>query len=212
MQTHHFPVARMARYLTSSPVTSETCDLLVGLHGYGQLAKDLADALAPVSVSGRVLVCPEALSHYYTNHRKRVVGASWMTSEDREYEIMDYVSYLDGLVEEVTTDAPDHMRLTVLGFSQGASTATRWIGNGQVPADRLILWGAPHAHDLTDEEWAVLKALPEIILVFGTEDTVVPAPRMRDAESDLIAHGCTVRTHAYDGGHKILESVLKEIV
>lgn len=212
MQTHHFPVARMARYLTSAPVTNETCDLLVGLHGYGQLAKDLADALAPVCVSGRVLVCPEALSRYYTNHREGVVGASWMTSEDREYDIMDYVSYLDALVDEVTTDAPDHMRLTVFGFSQGASTATRWIGNAQVPVDRLILWAAPHAHDLTDEEWEVLKAIPEIVLVLGTSDAIVPEARMRQAESELLERGCTVRTHAYDGGHRILESVLKEIV
>ena len=45
----------------------------------------------------RVLVAPEGLSRFYVNATHGLVGASWMTREDRQHEIDDYVGYLDAI-------------------------------------------------------------------------------------------------------------------
>lgn len=212
MKTHHFPITRMARYALSGPITEETCDLLIGLHGYGQLAPVFAEQLKPVVVPGREVVCPEGLSRYYTNHKERVAGASWMTSEDREYEILDHVAWLDALAENLLEDAPEHLFVRVLGFSQGAPAASRWVGNGQLDVHQLILWGAPQAHDLTDEEWACLAAVPDVVLVAGRDDTIFPKNRVEVALDALEARGCHARHHFHDGGHVVLSDVLETVL
>ena len=67
----------------------------------------------------------------------------------RATDIADYVSYLDTLYEHVRATVPaPAARVHVLGFSQGAATASRWAALGRSVIDRLILWGGAHAHDL----------------------------------------------------------------
>ncbi len=222
MSVFHFPTARTARYvLRVGPYAepSPVSDLWIALHGYGQLATSFADELAPISCPGRALLCPEALSRFYTNHGKAEIGASWMTSLDREYEILDQVSYLDALWEQVVEELETGSDLdgaglptTVLGFSQGCPAATRWLGNGQFTASRLILWGGDHAHDLTDEEWDALRLTGEIILVAGENDRIVPIERLQKAETELRDAGCNVRLVTHPGAHHLDASVLKNRV
>jgi hypothetical protein len=69
-------------------------------------------------------VAPEALSRFYVSQEPgrhcpvSVVGGTWMTREDRENEIRDYVRYLDILHDEVEIEG---VPTTVLAFSQGGS-------------------------------------------------------------------------------------------
>lgn len=214
MKTHHFPVTRMARYVASGPVTPETCDLVIALHGYGQLAPAFADqaALSGLVVPGRVVVCPEGLSRYYTNHKERKVGASWMTAEDREYEILDHVAWLDALLEHLLEDASDHMRIRVLGFSQGAPTASRWVANGAVNPDQLILWAAAPAEDLNDEEWETLAEVPDIVVAAGSDDALFPPDRVDRVMSTLGGRQCTARLVRFDGGHTLDADVLAGVI
>ena len=132
-----------------------------------------------------------------------------MTSEDREFEIMDYVTYLDGLTEEILEDAPENIRVVVLGFSQGCHTASRWVGNGTFSPDRLILWGADPAHDMSQEEWDALADVQEITLVAGSADEYLPAERLIKAEEALRDHQCAFTTVRYEGKHEMVRDVLK---
>jgi dienelactone hydrolase len=82
------------------------------------------------------VVAPEALSRFYVDRGEPAagtparVGATWMTREDREAEIADYVRYLDRALDAAAgrpgAAAP---ALGVLGFSQGAATACRWAAH-----------------------------------------------------------------------------------
>jgi len=211
MPVFHFPTARSARYVLQKDTTAPNSDLWIGLHGYGELATSFADLLAPISGPGRALLCPEGLSRFYTNHRKGEIGASWMTSLDREYEILDQVTYLDALWEHVLDELMTELPTTVLGFSQGCPTATRWLGNGQFRAERLILWSGDHAHDLSDEEWEALRETGEIILVAGEEDQVVPMERLEKAEVALRDAGCNVRLITHPGAHHLDTAVLAHL-
>ena len=135
------------------------------------------------------------------------MGASWMTREDREQEIADYVDYLDDVV---TWAGPGVARLRVLGFSQGVHTAARWVGLGEAfqgpevrGRTRFILWGASLPGDLSDDSVARLGSLEGVTLVRGEDDDLRNADaegreeeRLRGADVDF-----EVRTHP--GGHRI---------
>src|SRR5215211_5481963 len=135
-------VRRTARYLTMGVPSPATRELWYVCHGYGQLAAEFIRDFAVLDDDSRLVVAPEALNRFYKNpepsrHRIGGVGATWMTSEARELEIDDYVAYLDDLHAHLTADAvaggadPDSLRVRVLGFSQGAATAARWVALGR---------------------------------------------------------------------------------
>ncbi len=208
IQVNRFVTPKTSRFAQIGELSSSTRELVFALHGYGQLASDFAKVVSPIASEGRVIICPEALSRFYTHHRSRTVGATWMTSEDREYEIMDYVTYLGGLASALVEETSEEVSVTVLGFSQGCPTASRWVGNGHLKPQMVILWGSGPAHDLSDEEWDALADVPEILLVAGSNDNFLPEDRIISAEEDLRDHQCSYRTIRYDGGHELNAELL----
>jgi predicted esterase len=208
IQIHRFVTPKTTRFAQIGEFSGATKEVIFALHGYGQLAASFAQNLMSLASPDRVIICPEALSRFYTNHRAREAGATWMTSEDREFEIMDYVTYLDGLAAELMEEAPEDIRVEVFGFSQGCHTASRWMGNGTFQPARLILWGADPAHDLSPEEWDSLSNIMDITLVAGSNDEYLPEDRLIKAEETLRDHQCTFNTVRYDGKHEIVRDVL----
>ena len=134
-QEHRFAVSRSARcYTLGGSIATEAWMLL---HGYGQLASRFLRGFEGVAVPARLLVAPEGLSRFYLEAGVGKVGASWMTKEDREREIADYLAYLEQVRAELVPPVP----LTVLGFSQGVTTAARWAVSTAPAPVRLICWG-----------------------------------------------------------------------
>ncbi len=211
IETFPFVAPKTTRFSRIGVPSDQIKEVVVALHGYGQLAPVFAESLLPLATEERLIVCPEALSRFYTSHRHRVVGATWMTYEEREFEIMDYVLYLDDLIQGILEDVPADVVITVLGFSQGCPTASRWIGNDGVAPDRIILWGADPAHDHSDDEWNVLADVPEIVLVAGSNDKIMTEDRLIKAEEALRDHQCSFRTLLYEGGHDIDKEVLTSL-
>ena len=162
LSARHIQVTRMARYYTLGGRGGEVGEAWFALHGYRQAARRFARRFSVLDAPERIVVVPEALSRFYVDpspgrhgpeHR---VGASWMTREDRDNEIADYIAYLDSLADEVAnTAAPASRRRVVLGFSQGAHTASRWVVLGRADAQELVLWGAGLATDLSPDALAV---------------------------------------------------------
>ncbi len=102
MIERHIRVTRTARVQLLGNPGPLVGEIWFGCHGYGQLASDLARQLEVLHAPDRLVVVPEALSRFYLDPldrraSERRVGATWMTREDREAEISDYVSYLDTL-------------------------------------------------------------------------------------------------------------------
>ncbi|MBT8487201.1 MAG: phospholipase, partial [Gemmatimonadetes bacterium] len=141
-----------------------------------------------------------------------VVGASWMTREDRETEIVDYVAYLDRLGRVVLDQAAADTRVTVLGFSQGVATASRWVTRGEVRPHRLVLWGDFLPPDLDMERAADAWGPVDVFLVRGTEDGALQSDELAAAETGRIERaGLGVRRVEYEGGHDIDEATLVEL-
>ncbi len=173
-------------------------------HGYGQLAHRFLRRFEGLEQPGRWIVAPEGLSRFYVNGSHGHVGASWMTREDRDGEIEDYLGYLDALYANLFSNAATAPRIVLLGFSQGCATASRWAARGVARPARLVLWGELQAQDLTDEDYRRLREHgTEVLLIVGREDPYVSLTAVERAAKELEAQGLTVRTVSFAGGHDI---------
>ena len=213
---HHLSVRRTARYFTLGSLSASTTDVWIACHGYGQLARDFLKDLAPLRRAGRLIVAPEALSRFYFeggfHGPDSKVGATWMTREDRLAEIADYVAYLDALHGAVFSKIDRKAAtLTVLGFSQGTATVSRWVTQGKVRPDRLVLWGGLLPPDLDlDAARATLRRL-ELVLVAGRRDRFVDEEKLSAQVAALEHSGITVRTVRHSGGHRLNADVLANL-
>jgi predicted esterase len=212
MQQHHFSVPRTARYFTLGTPGKRVRQVWFACHGYGVLAHQFLEGFRPLDDGTRLVVAPEGLSRYYTDHEARQIGASWMTSEDRAAEVSDYVRYLDALYRHIMQSVSrDAVSFRVLGFSQGAATAARWISLGSATADRLILWGQMPPPDLDLEvAWGKLED-SRLTLVVGTRDPLLDHNQVEETEARLMAHDIPYETIRYNGGHRLDERVLASL-
>jgi len=185
----------------------------VVLHGYGQLAADFIGHISSVVSPNRCVVEPEGLSRFYVDglEHHEEVGASWMTREERSNEIADYVAYLDDVVRHLRPNGHDPS-VRVLGFSQGAATASRWALRGKTTVDRLVLWGGAPLHDLdlathADALWAM-----NLTLVVGTDDPYVTDERRAAVRRRLAQHDIPVTVHTFEGGHRLDDDTLQTVI
>lgn len=206
---NHLSVQRTARIATLGDPASASV-VWVALHGYGQLAADFLQPFGSTVGAGRCVVAPEGLSRFYVDGNHERVGASWMTREDRETEIEDYVSYLDATIEALPLN-PDSVSICVLGFSQGAATASRWALLGDTDIARLVLWGGTLAHDLDLAEHAPTLRQMDLIVVGGTDDPYISSNDRNQFLERLDDNGISARTYTFDGGHRLHRPTLETL-
>ncbi|GAB3179020.1 alpha/beta hydrolase [Telluribacter humicola] len=207
---HHIPVSRTATYYTLGELGENTRRVWFVLHGYGQLAQQFIKKFGALDDGQTLVVAPEALSRFYLENGFEHVGASWMTREDRDLEIDDYVSYLDQLYHSVLQGGKlDNIEITVLGFSQGCATASRWLDRGMLRCDRLILWAGHFANGLTD--LVSLDKLPQSnsYYVCGEQDQFLSKINVQEYLVRLNEEAPDLQIIRYQGGHAINEHVLK---
>jgi predicted esterase len=212
--SHHITVPRTARYITLGEIESAE-EVWFVLHGYSMLAASFLRWFEPVARPGRLLVAPEALSRAYVEEKGiRRVGASWMTKEDRDAEIEDYVRYLDLMGSRVLAGVPGKPRIEIHGFSQGTATACRWVSFGHLQAERLMLWSGLVPPDLPLDRYGPVLDRNGLELAFGSRDSFIHTADVDREQARLAAAGLTPRIHRFEGGHRVdrgtLESLIKE--
>ena len=215
---HHIQVKRSARYYTIGEAGVATRDVWFVCHGYGQLAGEFIKEFEVIADPARLIVAPESLSRYYVTSEtgfhstETKVGASWMTREDRETEISDYVSYLDALYDEIVSKVNrDNVSVTVLGFSQGGATASRWLSLGRSRPDRLILWGSLLASDADLSQAAIYFRDIKLRIVFGKRDQFVGERMVEDYKRLLREKQIPFELMSFDGGHRMDRETLKRL-
>lgn len=206
-QEHHITVAKTARYFTLGEFTTETKEVWLVLHGYAQLAKDFINPFNALVDGTRFIVAPEGLNKFYAKGFGGKPAATWMTSEDREVEIADYLNYLNTLC--VALQIPDGVKLIVLGFSQGVATASRFVHQSNLNIDALIIYSGDLAAELANPVSAKIKALP-ITYVTGTKDPLI-TPEKHQQVFDLM-HQLNARVVTFEGGHEVTEEALLRLV
>ncbi|MES2555221.1 MAG: hypothetical protein V4604_03670 [Bacteroidota bacterium] len=166
--TETISVERSMRYSLRA-AAEETETLVYVLHGYGQLASYFLRKLETVLPDSVTFVAPEGMHRFYLQGNSGRVGASWMTKEARESDIVENTLALDRLHEQLMTEFQPK-KVLVIGFSQGGATATRWIANGAVRPNGFVSWASVFPPDLVSLPGEELNGSMKKWFVLGTED------------------------------------------
>ncbi len=209
----YIKVEKNARYFVLGAPSEKIKSVWFVLHGYGQLAEDFIKYFKLAVNESALVVAPEALNRFYLKGFGGKTGATWMTKEEREKEINDYVNYLDSIYDEVIkyglfTPA----KVTVLGFSQGTATACRWIANGKSKVNRLILWGGGIPHDVELRSSEKLLNSIRLEIVVGDKDEFISKDQIKKEINRLEENKINYKLHKFNGGHEIKAEILQQLV
>lgn len=188
-------------------------------HGHGQLAGRFLSRFLPLERRDRLFVAPEALSRFYLSPPKggphgpdAPVGASWMTYEDRDAEIEDYVGYLDLLHDEIFSVVDrSSVRLIALGFSQGVATIARWVTRGKAIPDSVIFYAGVMPPELDSASATRLAARSPLTIALGANDEFARADLVAQQATRLRELAIPHHMIRFDGGHELVPEVLAQL-
>lgn len=205
-----------SRYFKLGELTANTKEIWFVLHGYGQLAQYFLNKFKKLPEKDIVVIAPEGLSRFYLqdvttrsqtgNNR---VGASWMTRENRLMDIENYLTYLNSIyTQEVTRELP----VKLLGFSQGAATASRWAMQERVAFSSLILWAGIFPNDIDFEKGKEFFKTKDVKIVFGNADQFLTPERIEEIKVLLTKLSLPFNPTVFNGAHEIDEPTLLKLI
>lgn len=215
MHTQEISFAFNARYCKLGTITPQTRQVWFVLHGYGQLAPYFIRKFQVLEEQGIVVIAPEGLSRFYldtaqpTGRATDRVGATWMTKESRLTDIGNYIRYLNAIYD---TEIHHPIPVTVLGFSQGAATASRWAADGHVKCHRLVLWAGLLPPDMALDAARDIYQRMDTVFVYGLQDPFLTDSRFQEMASLSQQLGIAPRTITFDGKHEIDSPTLLSLI
>ncbi len=206
---HYIRVEKSARYSVLKP-KGDVQSVLFAIHGYRQLAPYFIKRFQVLADMGVMIIAPEGLHRFYVEGYSGRVGASWMTKEDREIDIEDYVSYLNTLYGSVLSEI-EVLPVYLLGFSQGGPTACRWLAGSDIPFQSLVLYSTifPKDFDFVINQNR-LKDM-QMQIAFGDDDTFASEKTISDKIKWLEDKGVTMDLVRFKGGHEVKPEVLQAL-
>ncbi|OUJ74299.1 alpha/beta hydrolase [Hymenobacter crusticola] len=212
-QENHLTISRSARYYQLGELSAATRRVWFVAHGYGQLAAYFIRHFAFLTQADPtlVVVAPEGLSKFYLNGTSGRIGATWMTREDRLTEIEDYVGFLNQLAGSLLAHCQPEVEITVLGFSQGAATVSRWLARASFRPAHLILWAGAFPPDMAVEVATHLLHQFPVTLVCGDEDPFISAEELEKQVSFLRRYGIEPEVIRFAGKHALNPAVLQQL-
>lgn len=189
------------------PANGESPDsLVVLLHGYGADGSDLIE-LAPHlarTLPGAFFVSP----HAPFPCEMGPFGRQWFSFQDRSIEAIMagaraaapiLEAFIDHLLERF--GLPEN-RLALVGFSQGTMMALHVAPRRKESCAGVVGFSGRLLDGATLQ--SEIRARPPVLLIHGTDDTLVPIDALDEASSGLSAAGLAVETHRRPGlGHGI---------
>lgn len=208
----NFSFQYQAQYSVSHEPTFQEKEIWLILHGYGQLAEFFIRKFQEFDSTDRLFIAPEATNYGYLNGFSGRVGANWMTKHERETAIQNNHNYLDLLMEELLSQYQERPQINVLGFSQGAATATRWASRWIGEVRQLVLWAGGFAQDMILEAAKEKFSKTKFTLVLGDKDEFI-TPESIEIQQGLIENlQKEVKKLTFQGGHEIDTEMLSIIL
>ncbi len=185
---------------------SHPAGLLIGFHGYGQLAEDIHEQLTQIPGHEQwTKVSIQALNRFYTRGDSKVV-ASWMTRQDRDLAIADNIAYAQTAIGEAlrtSHSAPrtSHfaLRTVCVGFSQGASMAYRAALRSGHDAAGIIALAGDIPPEIKDDPSA---AWPRVLIGVGDREEWYAGAKLEADLEFLKARGVDHEVVRFAGGHE----------
>lgn len=211
MKLQKIRTEKTARYFMLGEPGRKIETLLIVCHGYAQLADEFLAQFEGLQNETRLIVAPEGLHRFYHRGGADKVVASWMTKEEREDDIRDYIVYLDKVYLELGSQLEKNVRVILLGFSQGAATASRWASFGfhRFEIQELILFCGFFPPDLPPTG---ISEQIKITVVTASEDKFVPVEQEKTQLEMMRKISPGLKHIRFDGKHEMDMETLKLIL
>ncbi len=135
-----------------------------------------------------------------------------MTAHDRMTDIENYLSYLEAIYHREVLEKPRDVSLRILGFSQGAHTASRWIYRQNIAYDQLILWGAGLADEISSDIVKSHFSSGKNVFVAGDTDRYITPQVLGKMQKKYDGIGFSYDLVTYTGGHEIYPEILAKLI
>ncbi|MCB0754453.1 MAG: phospholipase [Flavobacteriales bacterium] len=206
-------VPRTGRYFRLNSVQPLTKNVWIVFHGYGQLAEYFIKHFEELDENENCVIAVEGLSRFYVDGLTGRVGASWMTKDDREQEIIDQSNYINRVLEDAGVDPnSEKYNLIVLGFSQGTATAIRWMVNNNFRPEHLVMWAGSFPHDINASEKPEIFDGLSLHYAYGDEDQFLKDVDMNEKLQEMKKTGMDIRSWTFHGKHVMDKPTLAKIV
>jgi len=209
LSVHYLESKVASRYFTHGNLNQKTQFIWLVCHGYGQLSKYFIKKFEILNPEQHFVIAPEGMNRFYLDGFSGRVGATWMTKEDREKDIVNYCKQLNQIEELFIHKLAKETQTIFLGFSQGAATISRWMSVEQKSCDRLYLWAGKMAHELKAQEFNPLFKKAE--LIFGDQDQFYSEEQALNYAQNLAENGFEIDLVKYKGEHNINQLQLLKI-
>lgn len=209
MEIHHIEVHKTARIFTIGSLNEKTENIWLVIHGYGMLPEYFIQKFNQLDVEKNYIIAPEGLSRFYQNGFIGRIGASWMTNEDRENEIKDYINYLETIFQTMIQAHLSSRKLICLGFSQGVSTLFRWANQNLPPIDQIIAWAGSIPQEVIDLYQLQSCSLK---IYYGNEDPLIPKENVHQLLNRLKEKNISFQSFEYKGGHAVISEIIPTII
>ena len=194
-------------YATLNTLQESTHTIWIVFHGIGYLSRFFLNYFSDLPADEHFIIAPQAPSKYYLNNEYKHVGASWLTRERTLEELQNVLAYVDAVMADQSL--PVRCKVNILGYSQGASIALRWLCHSQHRCDRLILYAGGIPHEITAEEVDFLSRSTGIYIVYGKHDEFLTVARMAQEEKKIqMLFGDKAQRVSFDGGHEVRPDVI----
>jgi predicted esterase len=209
MHKKNITVPKTARYFVIGEPGEHITSVWFVCHGYGQAANFFIKHFEVLANPTTLIIAPEGLHRFYWEKFSGRVVASWMTKEDREDDIKDYVNYMELVYQEVLESLSKEVRIHVLGFSQGTSTVCRWIALTQPRLHDLVLWAGSLPPEI-DFSAAIFNSF-KIYFLAGDEDEFVKKEQVDEIQQFFLSKQQASEIIRYKGKHGIDEATLMQL-
>jgi len=206
----YITITQEVKYSSLGNISADTKKVWIVLHGYGQLSRFFIRKFSVLESPISFVIAPQATSKFYLKNNGGRVGANWMTKEDRLVDIRNYTTYLNQLYDSLKL--PETVEVNVIGFSQGAATASRWLADGYVKASNLLLWSGifPPDLDIINTQNALSKT--NVYNIYGLVDPYFTTNKAKEQEAIITELKLDVKHIKFDGGHDIDSKTLEQFV
>ena len=199
-------------YETLNSLTKSTKNIWVTLHGMGFLSRYFLRPFQQLNSNENYIIAPQAPSKYYLKDEFKYVGASWLTKEDTQAELLNVLSYLDAVFSN--EEFPENKNLILFGFYQGVSIIARYLVKRKLNPSILALYAGGIPHELTKQDFDHLDYdKTKIKMIYGDQDHFLTPERLKgEFEKTELLFGGNVDVIKFEGGHEILPEILQQLI
>lgn len=182
-------------------------DYWLACHGYGQLPQYFVQ---PFLSKNMHIVAPEAPNTFYLEGFSGRVGANWMTKHHRESDIVNYLGFLNQIVEKTLVESK--AKKVLFGFSQGVHTISRFFLDSTRQWDALVLCGAAIPDDVLEVLNLNHFKATKLIIATGEKDQFLSKDKVVKYLEGLRERGVPFFHLSYNDGHKVTKELVDELV